>query len=313
MNEIATMARPTNALVPTNITDAMQLAEFMSRARTLPKDLWDSPGDCLMVVELAMRWGMSPFAVAQGVSIINGKMMIEGKLVAAAVESSGAITGHIDYDFAGEGEARIITVTATRRGETNPRTVTVAFKDARTNNEMWKKQPDQQLVYHGARVWARRWTPAVMLGVYSREEFMGPTIDGEIANDEDTTPPPSQRDQINRDVPLKAVAANTPRGARIAERAASYDAPPEPPSDPLDPEFDWQFMKALRIALRDAKSQDEVTHIGGHRRVADSLANKATPDNIKREITAMLAEAFGRFAPPDDGTEAHEPETEDVA
>ncbi|HXI75817.1 MAG TPA: hypothetical protein VNH21_01685, partial [Steroidobacteraceae bacterium] len=142
MNEIATMARPTNALMPTNITDAMQLAEFMSRARTLPKHLWDSPGDCLMVVELAMRWGMSPFAVAQGVSIINGKMMIEGKLVAAAVESSGAITGHIDYDFAGEGEARIITVTATRRGETNPRTVTVAFKDARTNNEMWKKQPD---------------------------------------------------------------------------------------------------------------------------------------------------------------------------
>lgn len=148
MSEIATMARPTNALVPTNLSEAMSLAEFMSRARTIPKHLWDNPGDCLMVVELAMRWGMSPFAVAQGTSVISGKLMFEGKLVAAAVENSGAITGQFDYAFAGEGEARTITVTATRRGETNPREVIVALKDARTNNDMWKKQPDQQLVYH---------------------------------------------------------------------------------------------------------------------------------------------------------------------
>ena len=160
-------------LVPHNMDEALRLAEFMGRARTVPKHLQDSPGDCLMVVELAMRWGMSPFAVAQGTSVISGKLMIEGKLVAAAVESSGAIVGHIDYDFAGEGEGRTITVSATRRGETNPRTVTIALKEARTNNEMWKRQPDQQLVYHGVRVWARRWAPAVILGVYSREEMRG--------------------------------------------------------------------------------------------------------------------------------------------
>jgi hypothetical protein len=105
--------------------------------------------------------------------------MFEGKLVAAAVETSGAITGHIDYEFSGAGDGRTVTITATRRGETNPRSVSVILKDARTANEMWKRQPDQQLVYHGARVWARRWTPAVILGVYSREE-MGPIIEGEV-------------------------------------------------------------------------------------------------------------------------------------
>ena len=43
--------------------------------------------------------------------------------------------------------------------------------DARTNNRVWQTQPDQQLMYHGVRVWARRHTPELMLGVYSPEEF----------------------------------------------------------------------------------------------------------------------------------------------
>ena len=62
-------------------------------------------------------------------------------------------------------------VSATRKGETEPRSITHSFKDAKTTNEMWIKQPDQQLVYSGSRVWARRWTPGVMLGVYVPEEF----------------------------------------------------------------------------------------------------------------------------------------------
>ena len=35
-------------------------------------------------------------------------------------------------------------------------------------------QPDQQLAYHGSRVWARRHAPELMLGVYSPEEFDEP-------------------------------------------------------------------------------------------------------------------------------------------
>ena len=225
MSEVATYSSATS-LVPHNMNEAIRLAEFMASARTVPKHLWDSPGDCLMVVELAMRWGMSPFAVAQATSVISGKQMIEGKLVAAAVENSGAIVGHIDYQFSGEGEGRSITVTATRRGETNPREVTVKLADAKTANQMWTKQPDQQLVYHGARVWARRWTPAVILGVYSREE-MGPIIEGEAVEE-----PADEREKLNREVPLKAAAAPMPRGARVAERAPAYEAPPKSTAAP---------------------------------------------------------------------------------
>jgi hypothetical protein len=177
-----------NPMIPTTMDGAVRLAKAMSDAKMLPDHLRGSPGDCLMVVEQAMRWNMSPFAVAQCTSSVKGKLMFEGKLVAAAIEESGAIIGLIDYQFSGEGENRRVTVSATRKGETEPKTVEVVLKNVATNNEIWKKQPDQQLCYSGVRVWGRRWTPGVMLGVYSDEEyettskerdyFNGETIDG---------------------------------------------------------------------------------------------------------------------------------------
>lgn len=161
----------TNSMTPRNMNDAIRLAELMCQGKMVPSHLQNSPGDCLMIIEQAMRWNMSPFAVAQCTSSVKGKLMFEGKLVAAAVENSGAIVGLMDYRFEGTGNDRKIIVSATRRGETSPKEVEVFLKDVRTSNEMWTKQPDQQLVYSGSRVWARRWTAGVMLGVYTPEEF----------------------------------------------------------------------------------------------------------------------------------------------
>lgn len=203
-----------SALVPQGLDQACRMADMMARARTLPSHLQNNPGDCLMVVEQAMRWGMSPFAVAQCTSVIQGKLMFEGKLVAAALHSSGALTTRMQYDYSGEGDTREIKVSATLAGETAPRSVVVKYKDAKTSNGMWTKQPDQQLAYHGVRVWARRFAPEVMLGVYAPEEIeaeprpappphAGPTIDGKAE-----PPPPSHgttaRDAINAAVPMSA-------------------------------------------------------------------------------------------------------------
>lgn len=173
MSNAVTTNAGAGALVPTNMADAMRLAEMMAKTGFLAKEL-QTPGGALFVMEQAMRWQMSPFAVAMETSFISGKPMFSGKIVAAAVVSSGAITGRMHYEYSGSGEDRAITVTATLRGETEPRSVTVRLRDARTNNQMWNKQPDQQLAYHGARVWARRHAPEVMLGVWSEEEMEPP-------------------------------------------------------------------------------------------------------------------------------------------
>jgi len=208
MNAIAPLS--VTALVPQDMDQAIRLAQAMASAKLVPKHLQGDAGSCLMVVEQAMRWGMSPFAVAQCTSSISGKLMFEGKLIAAAVESCGAIEGGFDYSFSGEGDARQVTVSARRRGETNPRQMTIHLRDVRTTNEWWKKQPDQMLVYSGTRNWARRWTPAAILGVYSPEEFdrqtgqivehAGPTIDGKADLD---VPAATRREQINAEIPLE--------------------------------------------------------------------------------------------------------------
>jgi hypothetical protein len=161
----------TAPLVPTSMTEAMRLAEIMASAKLVPSGLQKSPGDCLMVIQQALRWQMDPFAVAQECSVIQGKLMHSGKLVAAVVNSRGNLTDRLAFSYEGAGDQRTITVTGRLQGELSPRTVSVKLGDAKTNNRVWQTQPDQQLMYHGVRVWARRHTPELMLGVYSPEEF----------------------------------------------------------------------------------------------------------------------------------------------
>jgi len=163
-----------NALVPTGTSEALQLANMMATGKLVPTHLQRSPGDCLMVIEQAMRWSMSPFAVAQCTSVIQGRLMFEGKLVAAALNSSGVLARRLDYEFSGEDVTRKVTVRGTLRGEESARELSVELKDAKTTNGMWTKQPDQQLVYFATRAWARRYAPEVMLGVYAPEEFDEP-------------------------------------------------------------------------------------------------------------------------------------------
>lgn len=173
------------ALQPANMDQAMRLAEMMSKGALVPKHLQGKPADCLMVIEQSIRWKMSPFAVAQATSVINGKLMFEGKLVAAAVHNSGLLRSRLNFDFSGTGDTRAVTVTGTLKGEDTPRSVQVLLREARTNNAMWQRQPDQQLCYSGTRVWARRHAPEVMLGVYSPEEDFEPSSQ---AAEHDVTP-----------------------------------------------------------------------------------------------------------------------------
>lgn len=209
MNAIATTSAV--ALIPRNMIEALDLAMCMAKAGFLAKEL-QTQGGALFVIEQSMRWNMSPFAVAMETSFIQGKPMFSGKIVAAAIVSSGAIAGRLHYDYDGEGDARRITVSGTLRGETEPRSVTVAVKDARTNNRVWLTQPDQQLAYHGARVWARRHAPEVMLGVYAPEEMQ----------DAD---PPEPRHAPNLDaaptlraaLPAEPLAQTVPRNLEVEE------------------------------------------------------------------------------------------------
>jgi len=184
MNALTTQqAQPSGAiaLIPRTMDQAMALANMMAKAGFLAREL-QTPGGALFVIEQAMRWNMSPFAVAMETSFIQGKPMFSGKIVAAACTSTNSISGRLDYAYEGDGEERTIIVSGIRRGDLTAKTVSVRLKDARTNNRHWQTQPDQQLAYHGSRVWARRYTPEVMLGVLSPEEMEEDAVSSEPRN-----------------------------------------------------------------------------------------------------------------------------------
>lgn len=295
-----------NSMIPTDMGAAMRLAEMMSTGRLVPAHLQKSPGDCLMVVELAMRFRMSPFAVAQCTSVIQGKLMLEGKLVAAAVNSSGVLEDRLAYDFTGAGDARAVTVKATMRGEDKPREMSVTLKEAKTTNALWTKQPDQQLVYFATRAWARRHAPEVMLGVYSPEEFDTPPRDnfsGTTLEGLKITPGDAQQAQIQA---AADAAASTPRS----------DAPKRPTVT--------QWLDAVAIELANAATGEEVDAILARPEVQqaqDRLRNGAKDrlDHIIQSAIARTSEdppgMDGEEEPGDDGGFApgQDPFTEKVS
>jgi len=160
-----------NALVPRSIADALELASVMAKANLIPKHLRDKPGDCLLVIMQAQRWGMDAMSVAQCTSVVHDKLCYEGKLVAAALYAMGAIDGRLRYEFSGTGLGRSVTVTGRPHGSTIEQSVIGTVVDWQTSNDNWKKQPDDMLVYRGTRQWARRYAPEALLGVYTPDEI----------------------------------------------------------------------------------------------------------------------------------------------
>src|SRR3990167_10434857 len=173
-----------------------RVATAMAKANLVPTHFKDSPSDCLMVVEQAHRWQMSPFAVAAKTYSVGGRLAYEGQLVAAVVNTRSGLEGHLDYEFAWgqpdeKGKPRNNTLSVKVIGkfvnEAAPREVTVHWSQgkamAKGAADKWDSQPEQQLSYFAARVWARRHCPEVLLGVQTADE----ASDGDLI---DVTPAP---------------------------------------------------------------------------------------------------------------------------
>ncbi len=167
------------------------------------------------------------------------------------------------------------------RGEEKPREVEVSLASARTDNEHWRKSPDQMLTYHGARVWARRHAPEVMLGVYSPEEFDRngtPVVDNFSGTTIEAEPPPQGQP---RDT-ARAIGDELPGSA--------VDAAPQPKKPTVS-----EWLDSLEIALQAAKTADAVDLIVASERVQkaqDNLRNGA-----RDRLNAIIKAAQDRTAP----------------
>lgn len=179
----ATVGTAAAIFSPEGMNQLVRFAELMSQSKaTVPNHLMGKPADCLAVTMQAAQWGMNPFAVAQKTHVVNGTLGYEAQLVNAVVSSSNLLTTRLNYEWAGDwskvngktdkSPSLTVTVSATIKGESEPRSLTISMAQAGVRNSpLWEQDPRQQLAYLCVKRWARLHAPDVLLGVYTPDEL----------------------------------------------------------------------------------------------------------------------------------------------
>lgn len=155
-----------------------RVAGVMASCATMPDHVRGKPGDAFRIAEQAFRWNMSPFLVADKTFFVSGKLAYEGQLIAAVINTRAGLEHPLNYEFEGDpSKPRTLRlkISGHFKGEESDRHLTVAWETGRAMAKgaarLWDSQPEQQLVYYGVRVWARRFAPEVILGCYTPEEL----------------------------------------------------------------------------------------------------------------------------------------------
>lgn len=153
-----------------------RVSRLMALATLTPKHLKGATLDetlanCFRVVNQAMRWGFDPFAVVDETYVVHGRLGYQGKLVAAVINARAGLKKRLSPTYTGEGTGRTVTISGHFDGEDEPRTVTLSVAQAKTDNQLWQKDPDQKLFYSGVIKWARRHCPELILGVMTDEDL----------------------------------------------------------------------------------------------------------------------------------------------
>lgn len=187
-------------LLDTGRFEHMQrVATVMARSTLMPESLYMTgkkddkeplPYDqilsnCFLVVNQAVRWGLDPFAVAQCVSVVHGKLCYEGKLVSAVLQAKMGLSLH--HHFTGEGDAMRVYLSdkpftddilaglrpGYRRQDMRVFDGSVGdWKTTGSGTPWTPKNFPRMLIYRGTRDWCRIYEPALMLGVYTDDEMV---------------------------------------------------------------------------------------------------------------------------------------------
>lgn len=193
VRSVRVVADPIPVLDTARFEHMQRIATVMAHSNLIPDTLcFEKQGDkkvalpmevvtanCFLVVNQAVRWSMDPFAVAQCVSVVHGKLCYEGKLIAAVLE--GKLGVELEYEIGGQGDDMKVVVTGTVNGKPilnskgQPKTVegTVAEWKTTGNGSPWAARGGypRMLRYRGAREWGRIHSPGLMLGVYGDDEM----------------------------------------------------------------------------------------------------------------------------------------------
>lgn len=270
----------------------------------------DSPQACfsnlMLVFDLSDRWKLPALSIAQCISIVHGKVVYEGKLIAAMLTASLGVRLHYHYtgergtdgyrifvadrDWADLSEEDLAQVAPDRypRGwrviDGSVADWKTFGKDGRTVNPAWTGAAQRnQLSYRGSREWTRLFEPAQLLGVYGDDELDDMQIRMERARD--VTPVvPGLSSGFTR--PAAADA-----GKPVIEGTATDAAAADPAQDAQEEAQDG-LQAQTDPAAADAPAADQVKP-AGPKKAAAKKAAPPTGDDHRIEISAHQAFEHG--------------------
>lgn len=215
MNERVRAARemiPVSAtgVTPVNFAQQIDYAQTMAKARAaIPSHLAGNVGDCLAVIDISTRAGLSPYMVANKTYVQNGRLCFESQLFHAFAQASGLLSGDLEVTYEGDAGDKVCVVTGYLRSDPHKPRVhrSPALKDRhpgyvlmRGNEKryltyaegekmkaigeltgidkmrcqgspLWGTKPDVQMFYDTSRDWIRIYAPRATLGIYTPDEM----------------------------------------------------------------------------------------------------------------------------------------------
>jgi hypothetical protein len=324
---------PVGVLDTARFEHLMRIAKVMACSSLIPDSLtikdkkpleFDAVlGNCFLVVNQAARWNADPFAVAQCVSVVRGKICYEGKLIAAIIAAKlGVRLAYVWNDLPGDNFG--IIVSGIIPGETEPRSISGTVGQWKTENEQWKKNPRNMLAYRGSREWGRLHAADIMLGVYSPDELEDLTDNMKATRARDVTrkePPAPPQDEPKQNAKEPEPESFQDELAELAkqreaaqaeadamERAAAFAKMREEEAARVANALAEQKRTAAAIkAGYDAEEAAQFKRAKANaeeRREAEEEAALAAVEANQRAIAAEEAAAAKRTPPnPDDGLE----------
>ena len=277
-NDIAITSQPgatvgTAAAIfsPEGMDRLVRFATLMADSKaTVPAHLAGKPADCLAVTMQAAQWGMNPFAVAQKTHVVNGTLGYEAQLVNAVVSSSNLLATRLNYKWDGDwskvsgktdkSPSLTVTVWATLKGESEPRTLTSSMAQAGVRNSpLWEQDPRQQLAYLCVKRWARLHAPDVLLGVYTPDELQeaAPRVERDI------TPPASTAAGMNQLINSHPDQHHEEKAKKTDDRA---------PEDILSG-FSSAAMAARNVAELDKAYKYAAHRLAGNQELLDAATD----------------------------------------
>ena len=170
---VAPQSQPTRGiLTPTNLAEAMKMAEILASSDLVPKDFQRKPGNVLIACQWGAEIGLAPLQAMQSIAVINGRPSIWGDAMLALVQGSGKLV-NITEEVTPDGETA--TCTVIRRGKPDPVVRAFTMAEAKRaglagKSGTWQQYPRRMLQLR-ARAFALRDAFAdVLRGVAIAEE-----------------------------------------------------------------------------------------------------------------------------------------------